>query len=378
MVRILHVADLHLGWEPRFLGPKAEEWQRRRDDLLTAVVDYAVAPEHGIDLVLIVGDLFDTHKPGPALVNQVEAQLRRLVEHRRQVVTVPGNHDEISYPDSVYRQAAGVWPGILVQNPQPDLVATLNIRDETCYLYSLAYTGGLTRTDPPIADFPCNGQPGWHIAAFHGSLNWNAGDRSLPLVEAALGRAGYNYVALGHIHKRTERVLGRGVAVYPGGLAAKGWSDPGTGRLTVATLSGSGVRTETVVLDHPGCCTCRTLEVDAGMYGSAAELTDGLKARLGQKDIACVHLTGSPSYPVEPQRLQELLAPCCYYLEVRDETAAAAPGALEAWAREATLRGYFVRRMKARLAAVHDERERRLVSRALTWGLKALGGEAGE
>lgn len=375
MVRILHVADLHLGWEPRFLGPKAAEWQRRRDDLLPAVVDYAVAPDHGIDLVLIVGDLFDTHRPSPVLVNQVQAQLRRLVEHGRQVVTVPGNHDEISYPDSVYRQAAGVWPGLLVQNPQPDLVAALTIRDETCYLYSLAYTGGLTRTDPPIADFPRNGQPGWHIAAFHGSLNWNAGDRSLPLAEAALGQAGYNYVALGHIHKPLQRPLGRGLAVYPGSLAAKGWHDPGSGKLTVVTLADTGVQVESVPLSHPGCCPCRVLTVDTGPYRSSAELAAAIRSQLPAGTIASVHLTGSPPFSLTVEEIEAVLAPSTYYLEVHDETIMQAEAALAAWAREATLRGAFVRRLHARLAAARDERERRLVSRALTWGLKALGGK---
>ncbi len=58
-------------------------------------------------MVIIAGDLFETHKPEPALVEEVVAQLERLERAGVAVVTVPGNHDEITYADSVYRVHAG-------------------------------------------------------------------------------------------------------------------------------------------------------------------------------------------------------------------------------------------------------------------------------
>lgn len=375
MVKILHVADLHLGWEPRFLGPRAVEWQRERDGVFSAVVDYALMPGSGIGLVLIVGDLFDSHTPAQPLVDEVLRQIKRLVERGIQVVTVPGNHDEITYPDSVYRREVGAWPGILVQNPNPEHVATLDVGGEKCQIYSLAYTGGLTKTDPPIQEFPRSDKPGWHIAAFHGSLNWNTGDRSLPLSGPALGRAGYDYVALGHIHKPGTYPLGKGLAVYPGSLAAKGWSDPGSGQVTVATLSGGKVELEKVPLNHPACRSCRTLEVDVGQYLSAGDLIAALKAGLRKDEIACISLTGTAGFPVDPEEVKGALTAACYHLEVVDQTDSYSPHMLAAWAKESTLRGYFVRRMEERLAAAMDERERRLVARALLCGLKALRGE---
>lgn len=374
MVRILHLADLHLGWEPRFLGPRAGEWQRERDGILSAVVDYAVAPDSGIGLVLIVGDLFDSHKPSPPLVDEVVRQIRRLVDQGIQVVTVPGNHDEISYPDSVYRKA-DAWPGVLVRNPNPERVATLDVGGEKCHIYSLAYTGGLTKTDLFGQEFPRSDEPGWHIAAFHGSLDWDAGDRSLPLSRQALERAGYDYVALGHIHKPGDCSLGKGMAVYPGSLAAKGWSDPGSGQITVATLGAGGVKVEKVALKHPGLRACRTLTEDVGQYATAEELVKSLKAQLQKDDIAYISLTGIANFPIDPEAIKGALADACYHVEVGDQTESYSPQMLDIWAKEPTLRGYFVRRMKERLAAAKDERERRVAARALVCGLRALGGD---
>ena len=120
-------------------------------------------------------------------------------------------------------------------------MASLEAQGETVHLYSLAYTGGITQTQPAISQFPRLDEPGIHLAAFHGTLGDSLGERSLPLDPAALGQAGYHYVALGHIHKPGEVRMGRGLAVYPGAVEGKGFDDPGTGQFTIASR-GAGRR----------------------------------------------------------------------------------------------------------------------------------------
>ncbi|MEW6046680.1 MAG: hypothetical protein AB1609_09395 [Bacillota bacterium] len=128
MFRLLQLADLHLGWAPGYMDePRRAERRRRRDELL-----------------------------------------------RRAVVTVPGNHDEITYADSVYRERARDWPGVLVQNPVPEHVSTLSVAGIPVHVYSLAYTGGLTPTRSALARFPRIGEPGFHLGAFHGTLGAGA------------------------------------------------------------------------------------------------------------------------------------------------------------------------------------------------------------
>src|SRR5690606_25081667 len=78
VIRILHLADLHLGWEPPW-SEIASERRLERDQRLGRAVDWAL--ENEIDVVLIVGDLFETHRPPAGLVREVIAQLARLVAH---------------------------------------------------------------------------------------------------------------------------------------------------------------------------------------------------------------------------------------------------------------------------------------------------------
>lgn len=374
MIRLLHLADLHLGWLPAFLGSRADARRAERDRLLERAVDFALDPQNGIRLVIIAGDLFETHRPDPAVAAAAVRQLARLAAAGIPVVTVPGNHDEITYHDSVYRQREGDWPGILVRNPMPARVATLEIDGIPCHIYAMAYTGGVTRADRPLADFPRADAPGLHIAVLHGTLDWQAGERSLPIAAEGLARASYHYVALGHIHRHQVRPVGPGLAVYPGAVEGKGWGDPGVGFLTVAEVGAGGAAVRQVPLDvRP----IRVSAVDAGEAESEADLLALLARQADGRAIQQVRLRGAPAFPVDAARLQEALAGSFYHLEVVDETDSAAPHVVERLAQEPTIRGEFVRRMLRALEAARDERERQVLGQALRHGLAALGGGGG-
>ncbi|MFN2323429.1 MAG: exonuclease SbcCD subunit D, partial [Trueperaceae bacterium] len=143
MPRLLHLADLHLGWSPRGLSEDRARLRReRRDGLLRQAVDVALS--EAVDAVLIAGDLFERHRPDPATLAAALAELRRLTDAGIALVTVPGNHDELSYANSVYRTEADRWPGVLVTRPTFGPVATLRLDGHDVHVAALAYVGGVT------------------------------------------------------------------------------------------------------------------------------------------------------------------------------------------------------------------------------------------
>lgn len=369
MIRILHLADLHLGYEPPW-ERHAESQRRERDARLAKAVAWAM--DRDIDLVLIAGDLFETHRPPAPLVDSVIANLQQLVDAGIQLVTLPGNHDEISYHDSVYRREGKRWPGLLIENPNMQKVATLRCRGTPVHIYSLAYTSGLTRTHPPLADFPRPDGDGFHIALLHGSLDWDRGDRSLPIDGQALEAAGYDYTALGHIHRHIVRGQ-KNPIVYPGMIEGKDFDDPGVGFYTVVTLSTAGASVETAPADDALPLT--TLSVDAGEYEDDREMVAALRARLPGQGAVRVVLTGSPGFTLQKEAIEEALAGTSFYVQVVDESAGIADELIERLAGEPTVRGQFVSRMLARIQAASRQEEERLLRRALVRGLEALGKE---
>ena len=75
MVRLLHLADLHLGAKFKSLGEKSVT---RREDLSEAfkrAIDFALEEKNKIDAVLFAGDTFDSHNPAKDATELFRAQL---------------------------------------------------------------------------------------------------------------------------------------------------------------------------------------------------------------------------------------------------------------------------------------------------------------
>jgi exonuclease SbcD len=373
LLRFLHLSDLHLGWRPRFMAEdEAKRVQAERDRVLEQAVAYALDPEHQIDLIIIAGDLFETHQPEPGLTERVIQALTRCTNTGKQVITVPGNHDEITYRDSVYRREQERWPGILVSNPMPELVAQLEIGGQQVYVYSLAYIGGITQTKPPVKDFPRVEGDGFHLGVFHGSYNWDAGDRSLPLDPDALTKAGYDYVALGHFHVHQTHQIGRGLAVYPGMIAGKGFHDPGLGEL----LIGEWQRPHQVKLHKVpvGAPLFERYVIDVSTFSDWAQLASLLESRGNQETMVRVELQGITGFPIDVDRLLKRTQSYYRYLEIVNHSYYLSDSQLELMSQEKTITGFFLAEIKERLSKAGSPEEKDLLNRALTHGMLALKG----
>ncbi len=372
-MRLLHLADLHLGWEPSYLPEEKRNMRRReRDSLIEKAVDFALTPANDIHAVLIAGDLFENYRPEDKLVQHVMTQLRRLTGSGILVVTVPGNHDEITYRDSVYRKHGEAWPGELVRNPMPKLAVSREINGVPLHLYSLAYTGGLTRPEA-IEEFPREDTDGIHLAAFHGSLDWEGlPDRSLPLFSSQLASAGYHYVALGHYHRSMEKQTGKGKAVYPGAVEFKSFIDPGTGKFTVVELNeNGGVKLEKEKVEvRPHL----QRQIDLSVLSEPEELLKECRKSGDRETMLRLELTGTPFFPVHLENLEEQLADDFFYVEISNRAKFFEESFVESVAREATVRGAFIRRMQKRREEASGEREKTVLEQAMLKGLAALEG----
>ena len=369
MIRILHLADLHLGYKPSLPSPWDQRVARERDGLLGRAVDLALKQK--VHMVVIAGDLFDHHRPLPGLVENVVKELRRLEKEGIRVITVPGNHDEITYHDSVYRQ--GSWPGLLVTNPHPQLVAEWEIEGQPCRIVSMAYVGGVTRTDGLLDSFPPAESGGINLAVFHGSLDWEGGDRSLPLSGEALARAGYHYVALGHIHRGGERRWPGGMALYAGMVAGKNFSDPGVGYWTLVRLGEGGPWIERI---PEKVSSWQAEDIDLSAFSRPEEVEEVIGHKASSSGgLLQVRLTGSPPFFLSQEQIQRWEARWSRedaYLEIKDETRGWRWDLLEEWGKEANIKGIFLRRLQERLEQARDAEEREIIEMALRKGVAAL------
>lgn len=88
---VLHTSDIHLGGR----------WHKG-DEFTTLRAIILAARETCADVLILAGDIFDTHR---AAEHVVEGAARMLDEVDAQIVILPGNHDPAT-PDAIYRRSS--------------------------------------------------------------------------------------------------------------------------------------------------------------------------------------------------------------------------------------------------------------------------------
>ncbi|MFN2167011.1 MAG: exonuclease SbcCD subunit D, partial [Anaerolineae bacterium] len=93
-IRLLHLADLHIGMEnygqldpATGLNGRVMDFLRR----LNEAVDYAL--ENEIDLVLFAGDAYKSRDPNSTYRREFARRIKRLADAGIPVVLLVGNHD---------------------------------------------------------------------------------------------------------------------------------------------------------------------------------------------------------------------------------------------------------------------------------------------
>lgn len=235
---LLHTADVHLGLD--FDPLRAER-------AFEAVISLAI--DNAVDAVIIAGDLFDHNRVTAREVDFAAAQINRL---RVPCVVMPGNHDQ--YDDgSVHRRIH-----------LPDLCGPVHMLTDPAGSALELSDLGVTFWGRPVVDHcpefrPLEGAPGragggWHVALAHGFHVPRGEDsyRSSPVRVEEIEALGWDYLAMGHVHRYWDVSAGDTVAVYPGSSFTYEAGADAAGSAALVTLdptAGVSVQQLRVVLD---------------------------------------------------------------------------------------------------------------------------------
>lgn len=369
-VRILHLADLHLGASFPSMGERGEERSR---DLLAAflrAVDFAAGKDHPIDIVAIAGDLFDVHDPAEGLVYQVESALERLTGAGTAVLLVPGTHDAHAYRRSVYRRLRLPEGAHLFLSPTLEAGPRLTIRDESVQTYGVAYDAAAC--ERPLGEFRQTGLADYHVGVLHAALQdsptWKTRPNDLPISRTEIGASGLHYVALGHFHNFAEIREGTSVAVYPGTLEGRKFGENGPRYLVVATLGREAVSVERTPW-NVRTVTEAVVDFQLAEIREERQLVERIGAFAGEREIVRVRLTGPAEFVFDGERLRTGLLPRFFHLEIDDRTYVVNARLLERYRDEATVRGVFVRRMLERIDRAEGPEAKETAVLALRLGL---------
>ncbi len=362
MIRILHLADVHLGAAFRALGSRGAEQREQLRRTFARCVDLAL--ERRCEVVLVCGDLFDTPYPPRALAAFAADQLRRLVQAGLHVFAIAGNHDGA---------ADGVWTrpdflarveGVVVFGQEPGRVRLDR---------GLVVQGrSATPERNPLDGWP-RGEGGPTVGLAHGAV-YRPGQVEDPTAirPDQIRDLGLDYLALGDWHSAQEVHPPPHVAWYAGAPEFLSLDQPGFGHALVVTVDGSGrVSVEPVRVARRRVHR-EVLPVEGLDEG-------GLRARLealADPDLVLeLTLAGirEPDQLLPVQALVREYADRFFRLVPKDQSQPQLDDeALERF-EPTTVLGQFVRRMRQRLESSAPE-DRPALEEALQLGVAALQG----
>ena len=237
---MLHTADVHLGSDGFGDVEQQAAHRQRHRRALEAIVDRALADR--VDLVLIAGDLFDHNRVSDEIVALVRGELNRL---RQPVVILPGNHDSLC-ANAIYDRhdmSAGAGHVRVIRGADGE---TIEWPDLDVVVWGRAMVGH-TPEFRPLAHLPGRAPDRWCLAMAHGFF-YDAGqrpERSSPIFAEEIRDSGWDYVALGHQHVRTDVSQGAVAAYYAGAPVVEWGGAEAQGSVLLIDLSvEGGIRVE--------------------------------------------------------------------------------------------------------------------------------------
>lgn len=366
-VKILHCADIHIGATASSLGTSAAK--RRAEVLLTFEKILDTARERSVELLLIAGDLFDSNRIEAELFNRVFEAIGAISPIN--VIIAAGNHDPLT-ADSPY--LSHKLPDNLHIFSGNDSVMTFE--DLGVRVYGRSFTGSYMQGSPEFSITPPTDEY-INIMLLHGDLSGNLSSNYNHISNQFIASSGMDYIALGHIHKRSE-ILSTGGTHYaycgcPEGL---GFDELGEKGIYIGTVE-KGVCN----LEFERICKRIYTELPIDISGIApSEISQHVLENLRKiKDYSehlyKISLVGSiaegTSLPLD--EIESRLSNEVYFVKVRDNTAVKAD--FEAISKEHSLKGIFVRRMLERLDNSNSDEQHALLEQALNIGLRAFYSE---
>jgi predicted phosphodiesterase len=231
--RFLHCADLHLDSPLRGLeadpDAPAERIRGATREALQNLIDFAVNEQ--VDFVVAAGDLYDGDWPDWRTGRFLIAQIRQLTDAGIPFIAIRGNHDAESVITRRLRMPSELARVLDHMAPETYRLAHLPVSIHGQSFATKAVTENLALA------YPAPDPERFNIGLLHSSVGDREGhDTYASCSVEQLRTVGYDYWALGHIHK--AEVLHKDPwIVFPGNLQGRKINETGPKGASLVTVT---------------------------------------------------------------------------------------------------------------------------------------------
>ncbi len=360
-MKFVHIADTHFDSPFVNLSDKDGLGDLRRLEQRKAfkkVIEYI--KENDIKYLFISGDLYEQKYIKKSTIEYINNLFKEIPETR--IFIAPGNHDP--YVKNSYYNKFNWNENVKIFNAN---IEKVELEDVNIYGYGFndfycKYSG--------IEDLKIDDKNKLNILVIHGTLDGGTIENSEynPLNKRMLREKGFDYVALGHIHKLYYNEEINQNIVYPGSTVSLGFDELGQHGMIIGDLEKGRIQLKFLPLDE---VEFKLQDVDVTGIKSKEELIENInELEFSDDNLIEIILLGRRNFEIDKYELYKLISND-KIIKIKNKTKIGYD--LENLANDNTLKGLFAKEMYRRLNDENlSEEDKEILENAVEIGLEAL------
>ena len=330
-MRFVHIADMHFDAPFTSLNSREDLGEKRRLEQRNAfkrMINYI--KENEIEYLFIAGDLYEHEYVKRSTIEYISKLFDEIPNTK--IFISPGNHDP--YLKNSYYETYEFGDNVYIFNNS----RIEKYEDENVNIYGMAFNE-FYMDESPLENLilPYSNKP--NILLAHCDLNGSKDKEGFsynPILESKLKSIGFDYCAIGHVHKNNLENQNR--IFYPGSTISLGFDELGDHGMIVAELTKDKFYMEFSELDDR---KFEEIELQVDDLKSKEDLIEKiLNLNLNEMTMYKVILTGKRNFEINTREIVRVVSNT-NVLKIKDKTKLNFN--LEELAKQNNLKGIFIR-----------------------------------
>lgn len=357
-MKFVHIADMHFDTAFTTLDTKKNIGDLRRleqRNVFKQIIEYI--KQEQIEYFFIAGDLYEQEYIRQNTIEYIN-QLFQTIPNTK-ILIAPGNHDPF-ISNSFYAQFQ--WSkNVHIFSSKIEKIST-----EEADIYGFGFDDFYCK-DCGIEKFKIEDENKLNILIIHGSLDGGSVQNAEynPIKKNILQQKGFDYVALGHIHKTNFNARENNNIIYPGSTISFGFDELGEHGMIVGNLEKNKLELNFIKLDNR---IFQEINLDISNVFSEEELIEKLnELNLEKNTENKIILTGVRNFEIKINHILKLIQ---NEKIIKIKNATKINYNLEEISKENNLRGIFVKELLKKLE--NEEYSREEILQAIEIGLNLI------
>ena len=359
-MKFVHIADMHFDSpfvnlsEKDIMGDLRRLEQRK---VFKKIIEYI--KENNIKYFFISGDLYEHKYIKQSTIEYINKLFEEIPETN--IYIAPGNHDP--YTKNSYYNKYNWSKNVKIFGPKVEKIET---QDANIYGYGF---DDFYCSDSGVENIEIEQTEKPNILIIHGNIDGSTIEdmQYNSMSKKMLEEKGFDYVALGHIHKKDYNTEENQKIVYPGSTISLGFDELGEHGMIVGDVEKNKLEIQFVKLDDKQF-TKRELNVD-NIY-SKEELIEKInELKIEENNYVEIILIGNRNFEINKYDLIRYISNN-NIIKIKDNTKIAYD--LEKLENENTLKGLFIKEMNKKIKNAETEEEKEIIEKSIEIGLASL------